>query len=380
MNLLRNLLSRLGQLVGVVLLVSIGSFALVQLVPGDPAVQALGPEATPEEYAAARERLGLNEPVVERYVDWVGGVLRGDLGESIFPPHRDVADLVAQRLPVTLELALLSMLLAVLVSVPVAMFTAYRSGGAADRIATAIAFGSISIPTFMAGLLFVFFFVFSQALVKGVGGVVGGAIVLGIAWLTARRARAVPRSRLRTRTVVVGASAAVVAALLTVAFVTLLPQFPRQGFVRITEGGLRENLKSIALPVFTLALAETAVFTRLLRSDLIHTLGEDFILAARAKGMPAWRIVVRDALRPSLFSLITVISVTLGRVIGGSAIVETIFNLPGMGRLIVDSITTKDYPIIQACVLIIAVLYVLLNTLVDVLYGVLDPRVRRHHV
>lgn len=377
---MRNLISKLGQLIPVLILVSLASFLLLELVPGDPAVQALGPDASPAEYDAARERLGLDKPVGERYVTWVSDVAKGDLGQSVFAPHRDVSELVKQRLPVTLELALLSMTLAIIISVPLAMWTAYRRGSAADKAATTIAFSAISIPTFMAGLLFVFFFVFHATIVKTIGGVIGVLLTGGFALYTVRRVRSIPPSSMRRRALLLGGSLTAGAALLTLMFVTMLPSFPRQGFVRFSEGGLGDNLRSIALPVLTLTLAECAVFIRLLRSDLIHTLGEDFILAARAKGMPAWRIMLRDALRPSLFSLVTVISVTLGRVIGGSAIVETIFNLPGMGRLIIESITVKDYPIVQACVLIIAVVYVLLNTLVDVLYGVLDPRIRRQDV
>lgn len=372
-------LSKLAQIVPVLILVSIASFLLIELVPGDPAVQALGPDASQEDYAEVREQLGLDRPLTERYFEWVGDVASGDLGQSIFPPHRDVSEMVSQRLPVTLELALLSMLLSSLLAVPIALFTAYRHGGVADRAATGIAFSAISIPTFLAGLLFVFFFVFHPSIVTTIGGVLGGLATAGVVWLTTQRARAIPASAMRTRTLALGLGGAALLGLATFAFVTMLPDFPRQGFVRFTEGGLGENLKSIALPVLTLSLAETAVFVRLLRSDLIHTLGEDFILAAKAKGMPAWRIMLRDALRPSMFSLVTVMSVTLGRIIGGSAIVETIFNLPGMGRLIIDSITAKDYPIVQVCVLIVAVVYVLLNTVVDVLYGILDPRIRRQH-
>lgn len=375
----RTTLSKLVQLVPVLVLVSLASFLLLELVPGDPAVQALGPEASPEDYDAVRAQLGLDKPVTERYVAWVGDLAQGDLGQSIFPPHREVSDVIAQRLPVTLELALLSMLLAVAVSVPIALWTAYHQGAAADRAATGLAFATISIPTFLAGLLFVFFFVFHPDLVKWIGGSLGLVATGAAGYAAVRRVRRIPPSDMRRRTLLLGAGVTGAVGLATLAFVTMLPEFPRQGFVRISEGGLGENLKSVALPVLTLAGAETAVFVRLLRSDLIHTLGEDFILSARAKGMPAWRIVVRDALRPSLFSLITVMSVTLGRVIGGSAVVETIFNLPGLGRLIIESITAKDYPMVQVCVLIVAVVYVLLNTLVDVLYGVLDPRIRRQH-
>jgi peptide/nickel transport system permease protein len=353
---------------------------LLELVPGDPAVAVLGQDATPEEYARVREDLGLNKPLVERYVSWVGGVVQGDLGTSLFPPKRDVADLIGQRLPVTIEVALLSMALSVLVALPVAMRTAYRSGDVVDRAATGLAFGAISIPVFLAGLLFVFFFVFNPTVVQVVLAVVGGLLVVGLARWGWRRGRWEPPGPARSRAVGVGLVWAGVAAVATVVVVVFFPDFPRQGFVRIEEGGLRENLLYVALPVFTLSLTECAVFIRLLRSDLIHTLGEDYILSARAKGMPPSHIMVRHALRPSCFSLITVISVTLGRIIGGAVVVEIIFNLPGMGRLIVDSIAIKDYPVVQACVLMIAVLYVVTSAFVDVLYAYLDPRIRRGRV
>jgi len=160
-----------------------------------------------------------------------------------------------------------------------------------------------------------------------------------------------------------------------------LPDFPRQGWVRLTsDDGLAENLRSAFLPALTLAAMEAAVWMRILRGDLITTLQEDFILAARAKGMPRWRILTFDALRPSSFSLITVLGVSLGRLIGGTVIVEQIFNLPGMGTLMVRSIRAKDVPVVQSAVLLIAVIYVLVNAAVDVAYAYLDPRIRRGRV
>jgi peptide/nickel transport system permease protein len=157
------------------------------------------------------------------------------------------------------------------------------------------------------------------------------------------------------------------------------PSFPRQGFSRLTgEDGLAENLRTTFLPALTVALSEIAVFTRLLRSDMISTLQEDYILAANAQGKPLWRILFRDALRPSSFSLMTVAGVSLGRLIGGTVIVETIFNLPGMGRLIIqEGVVVNDFPIVQGGVLVIALFYVILNALVDISYAALDPRIRR---
>lgn len=377
---LRIIINKLWQLIPVLLLVSLGSFFLLELVPGDPSVAVLGPNAAPAEYAAVREQLGLNEPIVDRYVDWMGGVVQGDLGKSVFPPNRDVWEQIAQRLPVTIEVALLAMLLSILISVPVAMVTANKPGGRVDQVATGVTFGAISIPVFLVGLLLVFFLIFHTAMVKVAIGLIGALIAYATGRWGLRNIGQYPPSPERRRAVLVGVGAFIGAVAATLLLVFYLPAFPRQGFVRISDGGLRANLKTVALPVFTLALTETAVFVRVLRSDLIDTLGEDFILSARAKGMPLRRILIRDALRPSLFSLVTIMSVTLGRLIGGSVIVEIIFNLPGMGRLIIDSIALKDYPIVQASVLIIAVVYVLSSALVDVLYAYLDPRIRRGRI
>ena len=156
---------------------------------------------------------------------------------------------------------------------------------------------------------------------------------------------------------------------------------PRQGFSRVTaEDGILENLRHAFLPALTLALTEAAIFMRLLRGDLLSTLQEDYILSARAKGMPRWRILVSDALRPSSFSLITIAGVALGRAIGGTVIVETIFNLPGMGTMVVSAIGANDYPVVQASVLVIAVFYVVINSIVDISYAYLDPRIRRGRV
>lgn len=375
---LRTVGTRLVRLVPVLFLVSLGTFFLLELVPGDPALAVLGPDATPQQYEAVRTELGLDKPIVERYVTWLGDAVKGDLGTSLRPPQQDVAEAVKSRLPVTLEVTLLSMLMALVVAVPTALAAAYRAGARFDRAVNGAAFAALSVPSFLAGLLLVFFFVFHDSVVRWL--VLGAALATAAyaAWRTALGTRGAFESRERASYVLRRVLAVLALVLAGVALFVAFPEFPRQGFVRLTdEKGLRENLRSAFLPALTLAVVEVAVFTRLLRSDLITTLFEDFILAARAKGVPPWRILYKHALRPSMFSLITVAGVTLGRLIGGTAIVETIFNLPGMGTLIINSISAKDYKIVQGAVLVVAVFYVLLSLLVDLAYAYLDPRIRR---
>ncbi|HRE02682.1 MAG TPA: ABC transporter permease, partial [Ilumatobacteraceae bacterium] len=326
----------------------------------------LGPNATAAQYERARENMGLNLGLTERYFDWVGGAVTGDLGESLFPPQRYVTDMVAERLPVTLELAVLALVLALLIAVPLALYTSTRPGSFIDGIATGGAFASLSTPSFLAGLLVVQFFVFQLGLVRWTLGIVAVAGGLALAW-TARRADERIRRLIWAFAIAAGGAALAI----------LLPAFPRQGFARVSEAGVFENLRYLALPTLTLALMESAVFLRLLRGDLIDTLKQDYILAARAKGMSMPHVMLRHALRPSCVSLVTVVSVTLGRLIGGAVVIETIFNLPGIGRMLIEAIVNKDFPVVQAGVLVVAVVYVVMNIFVDLAYGVLDPRVRR---
>lgn len=315
----RSVIKRLGGFVLVLLIVTVGTFKLIDLAPGDPAVVVLGEGHTPAEYAAKRAELGLEGSFLERFGDWLGAALHGDLGDSLVPPYGDVAGDVAAALPVSAELALLGMLMALVIAVPLAMWSAHHSGGRVDRMVSAGTFGVLSVPAFLAGLLII------------------------------------------------------------MVFANRLGWFPRAEWSRIGEG-LGANLRHAFLPALTIALAEAALFTRILRNDLITTLGEDYILAARAKGMPAVRVLVADALRPSSFSLITVMGIGLGRLIGSTVIVEYLFTLPGMGTLIVGAADKGDYPTVQGAVLVIALIYVLANALIDASYGFLDPRIRRAHV
>ncbi|ASR39337.1 peptide ABC transporter [Prauserella marina] len=313
------LVRRLAELIAVLIVVSFGTFMLVSLMDADPAVTILGEGHSEEEYAAVRTDLGLDDSLVVRYGSWLGAALTGDLGSSVVPPYSDVMERIAAALPVSVELAVLGMGMALLLSIPLAMWSAYHAGGRVDRIVSAGTFGVLSVPSFLAGLVII------------------------------------------------------------MVFANQLGWFPRAEWARLSEsvGG---NLYHAFLPALTIALAETAMFTRILRNDLITTLREDFILSARAKGMGTVHILFSDALRPSSFSLMTLLGIGLGRLIGSTVIVEYLFALPGMGSLVIGAANTGDFTMVQGAVLIIAVIYVVTNALIDVSYGYLDPRIRRAHV
>jgi peptide/nickel transport system permease protein len=314
----RRLALRLGELVAVLLLVSFGVFMMVSLMPGDPAVAVLGEGHTPAEYAAKRTELGLDGNVFARYVDWLGNALTGDLGRSLVPPNSDVVHRVLSALPVSVELAGLGLLMALVLAIPLAMWSASHEGGLVDRAIGASMFAILSVPSFLGGLLLIAIF------------------ANGLGW------------------------------------------FPRAQWVRFGDGPL-DNLYHAFLPALTIALMELALFTRVLRNDLLVTLHEDYILAARAKGMPPLRILVRDALRPSSFSLVTLLGISMGRLIGSTVIVEYLFALPGMGSLVIKSANNGDFPMVQGAVLLIAAIYVVINAGIDLSYGYLDPRTRRAH-
>jgi peptide/nickel transport system permease protein len=315
---MRALTKRFAELVAVLLLVSFGVFLLVALLPGDPAVAILGEGRSPEEYAAKRVELGLDGNVMTRYVEWLGSALTGDFGTSLVPPGGDVLDRVLSALPVSAQLAAMGLTLALLLAVPLAMWSASREGGMIDRVIGASMFAVLSVPSFLAGLLLIA--VFSN----------------GLGW------------------------------------------FPRAQWVRLSED-VGQNLYHALLPALTIALMELALFTRVLRNDLIVTLHEDYILAARAKGMPPRRVLLNDALRPSSFSLVTLLGISMGRLIGSTVIVEYLFALPGMGSLVVNAANQGNFPMVQGAVLLIAVIYVLVNAGIDLSYGYLDPRTRRVH-
>lgn len=365
---------KLGRLIPIIFLVSAATFFMLELVPGDPAAVVVGEHGSDEQYEQVREQLGLDDPPVERYLDWLGGAVQGDFGQSVVPPREDVTEMITARLPVTLEIALLAMVLSLVVAIPMGLWTAYRMGSPGDILASGAAFGVISVPSFLSALLLIFLAIFNAGILQAGMVLVGVGVALGLAVRALRAASRYGWERAQVRSMVAAGVAVAVAVLSAV----LLPDFPRQGFVRLTSGeGLFKNLESAFLPALTLALIEGSVFMRVLRNDMANTLEEDYILAARAKGMSTSHVLVRDALRPSSFSLVTVAGVALGRLLGGTVIVESIFGVPGMGRMLVQAIQVNNFPVVQASVLVLALLYVLINTVVDLSYSLLDPRIRR---
>lgn len=313
---LRRIRARLTHLLLVLLAVTFLSFVVVDLLPGDAAVVVAGDNATPEQVQLVREELQLDRPLVVRYLDWLGGVVTGDLGES-FRTGQPVAEALAQRIPVSFQITIVAQLLALVVAVPLAVYSAYRPGRIVDRTSMTIGFGAAAMPQFVLGMVLIVLFA-------------GG-------------------------------------------FSSILPA---TGFTPFLEDP-GENLRSIVLPCLTLMVAEAAVYRQLLRSDMISTLQEDFILMARSKGLSPRTVLLRHALRPSSFSLITLSGVNIGRLLGGTVIVETLFAIPGLGQLIVQAVFNRDYMILQGALLFVAVAYVVINMLIDLLYLFLDPRVRR---
>lgn len=357
----------------VVILAAIGAFFLMEAVDGDAAATAVGPGATVEQYELAREELGLDDPVMTRFSNWVGTTVTGDLGNSLVPPNQSVTEMIGNALPVTMQLAFLSIIMSLAIAVPVAVWSAYRRGGVFDQISSVVAFAFISVPSFVAGLLLIYLFVFNRSLAQQL--ILGAAVVIGLAValspLGKRGARNEP-GRMWSRALIGGLVVGGILALIAL----LLPDFPRQGYVPLDEG-LGENLRSIALPALTLALMEVAIFTRVLRTDMISTLQQDFVLSARAKGMPTSHVLVSEALRPSTVSIITLAGISLGRLIGGTVVVERLFNLPGMGSMIVEAVQGDNLPVVLGGVIVIAVFYVVVNMAVDVTYAAIDPRIRR---
>ena len=313
---MRQILRKLITLVPTILLVSALTFFLTSLLPGDPALQVLGgAEPSQQAIEAVRKDLGLDKPLPVRYVNYLGDIARGDFGRS-YRTRQPVLEAIFERLPVTFEIGFVALVVSIIVAVPLGILSAYKANGAIDRTITTASFGLLAIPSFMTALLMLYIF----------------AVYLGL--------------------------------------------FPATGWTRITEDPV-QNLRRVVLPATALGIGQLATYTRLLRSDMIATLQEDFVSMARAKGLPTWRILFRHALRPSSFSLLTIVGLQVGALIGGAVIVEQFFALPGVGRLLFESIAQRDLVMVQGVVLFLALATVFANFAVDLLYSVLDPRIRR---
>ena len=370
---------KLLRLVLLMFIVTAAVFVLISVVPGDPAVAVLGSEATLADYERVREELNLDAPIWERYTSWLGDAVTGDLGNQLTNQGFTVIERIQQTFPVTLEIAVLSMLIALLVSIPLGIFTALYQGRLFDRFSSGTAFAAIALPSFLLGLLLKFFFVDNDRQEISRNLVV--ALILFIAaWLLWRALAQLVAKGSRKQNYSTDFSLAVVVIAVAVAFYLWWPDdFKSGGFARLTsDEGLLANLRDALLPALTIAITEIAVFMRLLRSDIASTLQEDFILAARTRGLSRQRILFRHALRPSSFSLITLAGVSFGRAIGGTVIVETVFKLPGMGTFIVNQgVNLSDYNVVLGGVVVFTTAFMLLNTGVDITYNYLDPRIRR---
>jgi peptide/nickel transport system permease protein len=311
---LRLVARRLAATVPVLLLVTLGVFLLIHLVPGDPVEAMLGESQDPIAKETLRHELGFDQPVPIQYVTWLSRVVQGDLGRSV-RTHQPVIEDVSQRIRPSLELATLAMLISLLVSFPLGILTATHRNSHVDSFGTGFALFGICMPNFVLGLLLIFVF-----------GVT-------LHWL------------------------------------------PISSYTDPLENPIA-GLKSLTLPAITLGLALAAVITRTLRSSLLETLSEDYVKTARAKGLDNAGVIIGHALKNALIPVVTVLGLQFGTLIGGAVITEYLFALPGIGRLVVDAVFARDYPLVQGVVLLICVGFILSNLLVDILYGWLDPRIR----
>ena len=308
------ILRRLVAMVPVLLLVSLIVFSLVHLTPGDPALTMLGEEATPQAVAALRAKLGLDQPIPVQYVKWLAAVLQGDLGRSI-RSNQPVTEAIAERLPVTVELAILAIIISLSIAIPAGIIAAMRRNSALDASATVVALLGVSLPNFFLAILLVYLF------------------AVQLRWL------------------------------------------PPFGFQPL-KAGLWANLKGMILPAITLGTALAAIVTRMMRSSLLEVLDQDYIRTARAKGLTEGRMVRFHALKNALMPVVTVVGLQIGGLLGGAIITEQIFVLPGLGRLLVDAIFQRDFPLIQGVVLFVSFAFLFSNLAVDLAYAYLDPRIR----
>jgi len=306
--------NKIVRLVLVVLAVTALTFLMVNLLPGDVADMIGGQGTSQEDIQTIRKGLGLDRNIIVRYVTWLGHLIQGDLGQS-YLTQESVLHVIMIRLPVTVELLIISQLLTLLLALPAGIFSAYRNGSFLDRLISIGGFATLSIPGFVMALVGIYLF------------------AIQLRWL------------------------------------------PATGYTPLSYG-FWANIRSFILPTLSIALIEWVVLMRVLRSDMITTLQQNYILMARAKGLPPWKVLVHHALRPSSFTLVTVLGMQIGRLLGGAVIIETIFALPGIGRLMVNAIYARDYMVVQGCIILITIGYVVINTIVDILYNILDPRIR----
>ena len=310
----RFLLSRLLGAVVVLALVAVFVFALTRMASGDPVALLLGDQATAQDIAQARVQYGLDKPLPTQFVLWVGELLQGNLGQSLFL-QQPVSQAIAERLEPTLTLALLAVLIAACIGIPCGMVAAIWRGSPADQVLSSIAMLGASIPSFWFGLILIQIF----------------AVKLG--W------------------------------------------FPASGYGD-PDSTFGERIQHLLLPAIVLGVLNSALIIRFTRASLLDILGEDYVRTARAKGLPERVVMIKHVLRNAPLAIITVLGLTLALMIGGTVVTETVFNLPGVGNLVVRGVLRRDYPVIQGTLLMIAAVYVFINLAIDLLYTLVDPRIR----
>lgn len=297
------------------LVVSVLTFLLIEAMPGDPAQQQAGMDASPEQVEALRQQMGLDRPAYERYLGWLVGFFSGDLGRSIVS-GQPVSSMLADRMPVTVELVVLAFVVSLAISIPVALLAARKPGGFFDRLVQVISMTLLAVPNYVMALLLVLVFAVSLRMLPAIGYVPIGTNLVG-------------------------------------------------------------NLRSIALPVLAIALPLSCFYTRFLRGDLVEQMNAaDYVDTARAKGAGPWRVLWMHAFRNSSFGLLTLVGLNVGALIGGTVIIEMIFQMPGLGMMMLQGAMSSDVAVVQICVFIFAAVAVFANLVVDVMYAVLDPRIR----
>jgi peptide/nickel transport system permease protein len=308
------ILRRILAVIPVMLLVAVFVFLLLRLTPGDPAAIIAGDMATPAQLERIREAMGLNQPLHIQFVTWVGRLLQGDLGVSLIS-NTPVSAMIADRIGPTFAIAILTILMSVAMAVPMGVLAAWKHRSAADYAVMTFSVLGFSIPVFVIGYIFILIF------------------SLKLGW------------------------------------------FPVQGYTPVSAG-LGAFLSNAFLPALTLSTIYIALIARMTRANMLEVLGEDYIRTARAKGAPERTVLFRHALKNAAVPILTVIGSGFALLIGGVVVTETVFNIPGIGRLTVDAILARDYPVIQAMILLTSFLYVLVNLLIDLSYSFFDPRIR----
>ena len=308
------ILRRLLQLLPVLLIASTGIWAMIYAVPGSPVAAMVGENATVEQIQEVTVRLGLDRPVHVQYGSWLVNALQGDFGLSI-QNREPVRDLIAQRIPATLQLGLAATLVGLLLGIPVAVISALKPGSFIDRVLSGWSALALGVPTFWLGILLILLF------------------AVHLRWLPSA-----------------------------------------SNYVSILESPW-QALRNILLPALTLGVYVSGIFARFLRASLLGELKADYVRTARSKGLPERDVVGRHVMRNALLPFVTIVGLMMANFIGGTVVTESVFTYPGLGRLLIQAISTRDYPLIQGCILFILVVFVLINLLVDVLYAYIDPRI-----